>query len=302
MTLLERAISLVLASAGGGLALVGFGGRSVLAGLRPNKNPAATKYRLQIIGYSTLGTSAVALPSSFWWRTGDWLFGGLLLTTLSLTLFLCWTYRARFDLPGRSLIRGRRGGQRIALTFDDGPNGPSTEAILDVLKKHGARATFFCIGKQAAARPDLIHRMTREGHLVGSHSEDHQKLAWRARREIAHQIDGAQRSLVGAGAPRPTWFRAPHGFKSPLLHGMLQSRGMRLCAWSHELRDFEQPGVAVLVERALSGLSDGQIVLMHDGGGDRLETAAALDHILEECRQRGLTPVTVDEIATRVPR
>lgn len=258
---------------------------------------AKKRYWVLFTGYSFLGVLAVGIPGRMLWTGGDCLiWGSLQILTLAATLALCWLYLPGFDLPGHSIFRGRPGGQRVAFTFDDGPNGESTEAILDVLLRHNARATFFCVGRQVAAYPDLVQRMVRDGHVVGNHTQEHRKLAWLTRAEIARQLDGCQESISQAGAPWPILFRAPHGVKSLLLRGMLHQRGLKLCAWSQDVRDFECPGTSEIIRRACLGLNDGEIVLMHDGGGDRYQTAAALDEILQECQRRRILPVTLPEI------
>lgn len=216
--------------------------------------------------------------------------------------YLMWLYLPDVDLPGRSPRRGRRAPKgeapRIAITFDDGPNGEHTEHILDVLKRHGARATFFCVGDAAVRYPELVRRMVSDGHVVGNHTLDHRKLAWCTRDEVARQLAGAQDALAAAGVPRPSLFRAPHGFKSPHLPRVLREQSLRMVAWSHGVWDTDRPGADVIARRALRHLGDGEILLLHDGlpGCDRFQTAEALDVILTECARRGLRTVTLPEM------
>ncbi len=222
--------------------------------------------------------------------------GAALLLLLLCEVALLWIFIPRLDLPGRSPHVGRRGRRRIAFTFDDGPNGADTAQVLDVLRRHGARATFFCVGSAAAAQPDLVRRIASEGHVIGNHTQDHRKLTLLPTPEIERQIDDAQRAIAACGVPSPVWFRAPHGWKSPRLPAILRRRSLHLCAWTHGVWDTDRPGVEVIVRRARRHLRDGEILLLHDGGGDRRQTAAALDELLHECRRRGLLPVTLPEI------
>lgn len=256
-----------------------------------------TKYRLLFLFYSSPAVLGIGYPL-YRLFVGDRpiLWGLLLILAIATMLYFDWLYLPLFDPSGLSIHRGTAGRGRVALTFDDGPNGSTTAAILDVLARHGAHATFFCIGRLAAEQPELLRRMVKEGHAIGNHSQDHRKLAWLSQREVAHQIDAAQESIARAGVPTPVVFRAPHGVKSLYLFGLLRTRGLRLCAWSHDIRDFAMPGAAALVELAKDGLQDGAIVLLHDGGGDRSQTVTALDGILQECRARSLIPVTVPEL------
>lgn len=265
------------------------------------------KFWFQVAFYSLLGVFSVGFSVGNLLRGGDpMLWGPVLGAQIVVICYLLWVYRARIELPGSStVIRGARQPEgakgRIALTFDDGPNGEDTVAILDTLRRHNAKATFFCVGKWAARQPEILRRMEAEGHSIGNHTQDHQKLGWLSRAQIAAQIDAAQDSIATAGVARPRLFRAPHGVKNPFLFSVLRERGMRLIAWSEDIQDFQRPGVSWLVRRAKPGLRDGEIMLMHDGDGrtwqaDRKQTAAALDEILAECARRGLSCVTVPEL------
>ena len=233
--------------------------------------------------------------ASRWWSAAA------LLLLLSVGGYLAWIYLPDVDLPGRSPRRGlarKSGPMRVALTFDDGPNGAHTEAILDALRDHGANATFFVVGEAVRRYPDLVRRMAAEGHVVGNHTDQHTKLAWVSAAEVSRQLDGASEAIVAAGAPAPRWFRAPHGFKSPFLPGALRKRDMRMVAWSHGVWDTDRPGADVIADRAIGCLTDGEILLLHDGtlGADRSQTAAAVRSILSEAEARGISLVTVSEI------
>jgi peptidoglycan/xylan/chitin deacetylase (PgdA/CDA1 family) len=226
---------------------------------------------------------------------------GLLAVGLLAGAYLAWVYLPDVDWPGRSPRRGlasATGRARVALTFDDGPNGADTAAILDVLARHGAKATFFVVGEAARQHPELVRRMVEEGHVVGSHTDSHRKLAWLSPDAIARELDGAADAIVAAGAPRPAWFRAPHGFKSPFLPSALRRRGLRLVAWTHGVWDTDRPGAERIAERAIGCLDDGEILLLHDGtlGADRSQTATALERIVAVAVERGIALVSVPEI------
>lgn len=258
------------------------------------------KFWVQVVGYSLFGVLSVAIPCAMLIRGGDrMLWGGAIGFELLIIAYLLWIYRPQIELPGSpTVFRNAAAKGRIALTFDDGPNGEDTLAILDTLRLHNAKATFFCVGKWASRQHEILRRMEADGHEIGNHTQDHRKLGWMSRTEIAAQIDVAQESIAQAGVAPPTLFRAPHGVKSPFLFSVLRERGMRLIAWSEDIQDFQQPGVNRLVRRAYRGLRDGEIMLMHDGDGrtwkaDRKQTVAALEEILKECARRNLSCVTV---------
>lgn len=265
------------------------------------------KFWCQVAACVALALAALGLPIyELFIGANSTLWGGVLLFVVCATCYLLWAYRAQIELPGSAtLLRGPRShlprGGRIALTFDDGPNGKDTEAILDVLQRYGARATFFCVGKWAAEQPAILRRMVGDGHVIGNHTQDHRKLAWLSRAQVEYQIDQAQAAISGTGVPAPVLFRAPHGVKSPILFSVLRDRGMKLVAWSQDIQDFQRPGVQRLVRRAYPGLRDGEIMLMHDGDGrqkqaDRTQTVEALEEILKECSRRELQCVTVPEL------
>ncbi len=230
-----------------------------------------------------------------------WLAGGALLILLVGGGYFAWIFLPDVDLPGRSPRRGppaTNGRPRVAITFDDGPNGEVTIAILDALRRHNARATFFVVGDAVRCHPELVRRMFDDGHVVGSHTDHHTKLPWLSARELARELDGAAEAIVAAGAPAPRWFRAPHGFKSPHLPSALKARQLRMVAWTHGVWDTDRPSADVIAERAIGCLSDGEILLLHDGtlGADRTQTAAALDRILAAAAARGLDLVTLPEM------
>lgn len=256
----------------------------------------------KLFGYTAAGLAPFAALARAAWDAppaARAVYGLLGVMLLVVAVLLMWLYLPDVDLPGRTLRRGPRGRGRIAVTFDDGPNGQHTRDVLDVLARHRARATFFCVGAAAKADPALVRRMVEDGHVVGNHTLEHALLPWKPVGEVLRQVTEAQEALIDAGAPRPRLFRAPKGFKHPQLPGVLARAGLRLVGWTHGVWDTDRPGIDVIVRRATKGLDDGAILLLHDGlpGTDRSQTALALDRILTECERRGLTPVTIPELA-----
>ncbi|HET8755522.1 MAG TPA: polysaccharide deacetylase family protein [Solirubrobacteraceae bacterium] len=162
----------------------------------------------------------------------------------------------------------------VALTFDDGP-GAVTGALLDVLARHGARATFFCVGEQIAGREPDLARAAREGHELGVHGwvhEDHRDDPDRRADEAARTAD----ALAAAAGIRPRLFRPPYGSTSPALEAAIAARGMRTVLWDVDPRDWEDPGVEAIRARTLAALAPGAVVLLHE----RPDTVAAVDVIL----------------------
>jgi len=249
---------------------------------------------LGVLGLSAWGLGRLA-------RLGSWFFGlatliaVLLLAALLLT---AWMLLPDLDRPGRTLRRGPRGAGAIAITFDDGPNGGCTERVLEVLARHGARATFFCTGAAARRAPGLVRRLVAEGHEVGNHTLSHALLPRLSREATRREVVAATQELRRAGVPDLRLFRAPKGWKNRHLPAVLREQGLRLVGWTRGVWDTDRPGVEAIVRRARPALRDGAILLLHDGlpGEDRSQTAAALEGILTECRRRGLRAVTVGEL------
>jgi peptidoglycan/xylan/chitin deacetylase (PgdA/CDA1 family) len=236
-----------------------------------------------------------------YWAPPPAIFWPAFMAWLGIVVYFSWIYLPDVDIPGGTLRRARPHARQrgwVAITFDDGPNGETTGELLDTLARHGARATFFCVGESAQKTPELIRRMVSEGHEVGNHTFSHRPLHWCSRTEIERQIAAAQDAIEQAGAPRPRLFRAPHGFKSPFLKGRLARHALRLVGWNVGVWDTDRPGADVIAGRVARRLRPGTILLLHDGerGVDRTQTVAAMEKILTDCRQRGLRPVTLSEL------
>jgi peptidoglycan/xylan/chitin deacetylase (PgdA/CDA1 family) len=210
-------------------------------------------------------------------------------------------------LPPGSVLRHAPGGtsRTVALTFDDGP-GPATGPVLDVLRRFGVRATFFPVGGQVQRRPELVAREAAEGHLVGNHTWSHHPpargQAWAAP-QLATELTRTQdavRAITGA----PTcWFRPPEGVLDGA-PGVAAAQRMRLALWSVDSLDWQvqsaarrgQPlSMAQDVYRNATGTDqEHPVVLLHDGGGDRSATVAALPNVILWYQVRGYTFVRLD--------
>jgi peptidoglycan/xylan/chitin deacetylase (PgdA/CDA1 family) len=179
----------------------------------------------------------------------------------------------------------------VALTFDDGPS-QYTPAILDILKQYGVQATFFEIGRQVEARADVVRRIVAEGHVLGNHTWDHAHLTKLDDARFASEVDQTTQVIERVSGQEVVCTRPPYGDANAATIAKLAAHGQTSVVWSADSRDFEKPGVAAIVHNALSGLRPGAIILMHDGGGDRSETIAALPQIIQQIRAKGYGFVT----------
>ena len=190
--------------------------------------------------------------------------------------------------------------RQVALTFDDGPS-QYTRAVLRILRRTHTPATFFVIGRLARAYPRLIAAEARGGFEIGDHTDTHPFLAGLPAAAQAAQITTAADAIRQAGGPYPRLFRPPYGSFDSSTLAELRQRGMLMVLWSADTKDYARPGVGKIVYTALSGAQPGEIVIMHDGGGDRRQTVAALPRIILGLRRRGYRPVTVAQLVASGP-
>ncbi len=189
----------------------------------------------------------------------------------------------------------------VALTFDDGPYPPYTEQLLDVLKEYHVPATFFLVGQNAEKYPELVKRISVEGHQLGNHTYHHIDLLKADRKVIAEEMDRTNRVIMAASGIKPHLMRPPHGFRDPVVMEIMAERGLKVVEWSVMSRDWLNPGVDVIVERTVSKVKNGSIVLLHDGDGvmsqaPRIQSVEATRRIIQILSAQGYKFVTVDEI------
>jgi peptidoglycan/xylan/chitin deacetylase (PgdA/CDA1 family) len=192
----------------------------------------------------------------------------------------------------------------VALTFDDGPDPRYTPAVLDLLARRGASATFFVVGTGVAAHPDLVRRIVAEGHEVANHTLSHQRLDRLDRAGVRAQLEGgaaAIRALALGRAARPHLVRAPFGFEGEASRAELSAGGWEVVRWHGCLERYLRLHPGGEGAAALAGAArPGHILLAHDGGGpDRRATLAALPGLLDHLGARGLAASSVGGLQRR---
>ena len=197
-----------------------------------------------------------ALPSDW-----PWLLGAMAANHAVLAIGM----HPRSQWIGRTLVR-LPASRHVALTFDDGPDPAVTPVVLDMLDAHEARASFFCIGRRAAAHPALVREIVRRGHTVENHTWSHPyRFAamgpWGMRREVGRTQE-ALTSLAGAA---PRWMRAPGGLRSPLLDPVLALESLHHASWTRRGYDTVDRDAGRVVRRLTDGLAAGDVLLLHDG-------------------------------------
>ncbi len=186
-------------------------------------------------------------------------------------------------------------GNELALTFDDGP-GPYTTQLVRVLNTLHVHATFFAIGVEERWFSAGTLAELRAGDVVGDHTETHPMMALLSPHEQHEQLFEQILRIQLLGGPTPRLFRPPYGSFDATTFKELRALHLLMVLWSDDTSDYTKPGVAAIVQRALAGARPGAIILMHDGGGDRSQTIAALPAIVHGLRQRGLHPVTIPRL------
>ena len=171
----------------------------------------------------------------------------------------------------------------LYLTFDDGPDPRNTWEILEVLARHNAQATFFVLGRNAQAHPDLIQAELAAGHAVANHTYNHTALSGISREGFMNEVLGAQ-EVIGGGV---ACLRPPYGSRDANTAGYAAEIGYTVIMWDIDTHDWAHPGVDAISSRLIANARDGGIVLMHDGGGDRAQTVAALDPVLTALEGQG---------------
>jgi peptidoglycan-N-acetylglucosamine deacetylase len=194
-----------------------------------------------------------------------------------------------------AITAGGPRGNEVALTFDDGP-GPYTPQLVHTLDALHVQATFFAIGDQERYFSGGTLAELRSGDVVGDHTETHPMMALLSAHEQHEQLFEQILRMQLLDGPTPRLFRPPYGSFDATTFKAMRALHLLMVLWSVDTADYAKPGVEAIVQRALSGARPGAIILMHDGGGDRSQTIAALPAIVRGLRRRGLHPVTVPRL------
>lgn len=252
-----------------------------------------------------LGSAAVTLGSAVAFGPGALSLGVPLAAHALLAMDGVFRPASPIFYPTR--IRGRTDRPQVALTFDDGPDPEITPAVLDLLAEHGARATFFVIGRYLEKHRALGERMLREGHEIGNHSWQHSRLQnFYSTAGHGVEIDRCSQliqSMTQTG--REPLYRPPVGLKSPTMARAAHQRSLEVVAWSIHSRDTFARDPRAVAQGVATRSRPGDIVLLHDGHdiepNHRPLLLEALPLLLQGLRERGLSSVTVSELSNGTP-
>ena len=223
-------------------------------------------------------------------------------TPAIMRLLGCMVFLLAFSGCGHGYTAFSVDQKFIALTFDDGPSQLYTPKVLEILKEHDIKATFFVIGRQAQAFPEIVRNVKAAGHEIENHSWNHLfLLSALSPRKIEKEICATQDIVFNITGEYPAFFRPPFGWTSDQLTIFCQRLSLPVIDGSIQPGDTAKPGKANIVSIILRSAEPGAIIILHDGGGfrfykNRSETLEALPEVIQGLKDRGYIFVTIKEL------
>ncbi len=221
----------------------------------------------------------------------------------------------RLGMFGDAICEVKEARDKVALTFDDGPDPVGTRLVLRLLEEHGAQATFFVVGKKAERHPDLLREIVKAGHTLGVHSYRHERLySLLPPERVREDIERTRQIIFEHTGVRPVWFRPPVGQMSPRTALGVERAGVMTIGWGVRALDgLKRAQDDDCYRRVERGLRSGAIVLLHDAWErDAIDAALGtsgcpagvrvLPQILQACRDKGLAPVSIEKLLEAAAR
>lgn len=202
---------------------------------------------------------------------------------------------------GRTFTGLAHGTRQLALTFDDGPNDPHTQRLLDILARHNVHATFFLIGRYVRQRPDIVRAIANAGHAIGNHTFTHPLLIFKSAAEIRRQLSDCRAAIHDAVGEHSNLFRPPFGGRRPAVLRIARELGLEPVMWSVTGYDWNAPAAPVIEAKVVRRIRGGDVILLHDGGhkqmgAGRSQTVIATDHLIARYKSEGYQFVTIPEM------
>jgi peptidoglycan/xylan/chitin deacetylase (PgdA/CDA1 family) len=199
---------------------------------------------------------------------------------------------------GQTFTGLQPGCRQIALTYDDGPNDPHTMRLLEVLARHGVRATFFLIGSYVQHCPEIVREIVQAGHIVGNHTFTHPLLIFKSEAEIRQELSQCRSALEDAVGGPSNLFRPPFGGRRPAVLRVARDLGLEPVMWNVTGHDWNAPPAEVIEHKVAKQIRGGDVVLLHDGGhkqmgADRSQTVIATDRLITGYKEEAYEFVTV---------
>jgi len=198
---------------------------------------------------------------------------------------------------GSFVCQGNSSRREVALTFDDGPDGRSTPALLELLQTEKVPATFFCIGKQVAAERELTGRISREGHLLGNHTYHHSNLTnCFGPKRLREEVQLTQAAIAAATGIAPLYFRPPMGLSNPFTFYVARKLNLKVLGWTIRSLDTRISEPDRIVQRITERLTPGAIILLHDGNIPSERLLPTVKLLLARLREQNYTVVRLDKL------
>lgn len=202
---------------------------------------------------------------------------------------------------GKTFTRLPRATKKLALTYDDGPNDPHTLRLMEVLAKHDVRATFFCIGRYAQQKPQIVRDLVEAGHVVGNHTYTHPNLALQSQTQVRIQLTTCQNVLSDVIGAASKLFRPPYGGRRPSVLRIAREMGLEPVMWSITCYDWKATSAEQIEKHVKRQLRGGDVILLHDGGHmemgvNRGHSVAATDRLIAKYKSEGYEFLTIPEM------
>ena len=221
----------------------------------------------------------------------------LAIAYLSILIYGIVKVDSQFFMP--VVFRAKKGDDRVAITFDDGPHPYFTPGILDILNEHNVKAAFFCIGKNVDEQPDIARRIHKEGHLLGNHSFFHSDFFdLQSVEKMEAELSMADDAIKDVSGRKPRLFRPPYGVTNPRLAKAVKNREYVSVGWSLRSLDTVIKNETRLLQKIIRRVKPGDILLFHDHSAVLVNI---LPDILDHMKNIGLKIVRVDELIDEKP-
>lgn len=242
---------------------------------------------IAIVALTILLTLTFFSILSWWWvvlTVFIWL-----LITLSGSFFIQWNYHFTSFHSNPNNTRNQ-----IAITFDDGPNPVYTPVVLDLLAKHKAKATFFCIGKQIEKHPEIVQRILSEGHVIGNHTYSHSKsFGFLKTEKVKTELHKTNRIVTQLFNKKMILYRPAFGVTNPKIQKAVQQLNLHSIGWNVRSLDTTSRTESQVLQRITSKIAKGDIVLLHDTSA---KSVTVLEQLLLFLHEKSLKSVTVDHL------
>lgn len=247
-----------------------------------------TRFHVIAIVTALAGATAIAL--------GSYLARGIIFAAFAIVMAF-GVALPQWRMFGPFICQGDRSQRRVALTFDDGPDPRSTPALLDLLRAEKVPATFFCIGRNVAAHPELAARIASEGHLLGNHTFTHSNATnFFGLARLTDEMTRTQSATRDAAGVSPVYFRPPMGLSNPRMFKAAAALGLKVIGWTARGLDTQIRDPERVARRILRGVRPGAIILLHDGNIPPERLLLTVKLLLAGLREQGYELARLDQL------